>query len=250
MKEEWKFKGELLQEVDVLRNRLTQLEQVEHLKVDGKSKEPGQIIKAVFDGVAEGMLLADVEKKQFLTGNKAICQMLGYDQEEIANLRIMNIYPPEDLHHGVKQFEKQASGELMFAKDIPVKRKDGNIFYADIISIPLKFSGKSYLMSFLRETSPLETKSLQQDTSAGIYEHQLLTTTEIKILKSVVNGMSNKEIASLFHRSTRTIENHRAHLMKKLGVDNSVELVKRAVAMGLVDLQEEQRDEDYETSFE
>ena len=38
----------------------------------------------------------------------------------------------------------------------------------------------------------------------------------------------------------RTIENHCAHIMKKLGVDSSIELVKRTVEKRLVDLQEGQ----------
>jgi two-component system response regulator NreC len=57
----------------------------------------------------------------------------------------------------------------------------------------------------------------------------------------IIKGKSNKEIAKLFHRSIRTIENHRAHLMKKMGTDSPVKLVKRAVAMGLVDISGKQR---------
>jgi FixJ family two-component response regulator len=65
-----------------------------------------------------------------------------------------------------------------------------------------------------------------------------LTRTEKKILQLVIDGMSNKEIAFILHRSARTIEVHRAHLMHKLGVDNLVDLVKRVASMGLVDLEE------------
>ena len=65
-----------------------------------------------------------------------------------------------------------------------------------------------------------------------------LTHTEKKILQLVVDGMSNKEIANLLHRSARTIEVHRAHIMHKLGVDNLVDLVKRVSIMGLVDQKE------------
>ena len=49
--------------------------------------------------------------------------------------------------------------------------------------------------------------------------------------------MTCKEIAKLLHRSIRTVENHRTHLMNKLGVDNSVALVKKALEMELVELQ-------------
>lgn len=63
-----------------------------------------------------------------------------------------------------------------------------------------------------------------------------LTKTETTVLRRILNGKSNKEIAHLLHRSVRTIEVHRGHIMRKLGVDNIVQLVKRSAAMGLVEL--------------
>ena len=64
-----------------------------------------------------------------------------------------------------------------------------------------------------------------------------LTRTEKKVLQLVINGMNNNEIADLIHRSVRTIEVHRTHIMHKLGVNDVVSLVKRVALMGLVDLQ-------------
>ena len=63
----------------------------------------------------------------------------------------------------------------------------------------------------------------------------------MRIFELIVNGMGNKEIAGLLHRSIRTIELHRRRLMHKLNVDNSADLVKRAALMGLVDLSERGR---------
>ena len=242
MLEEWKAKGELLQELDNLRSHIARLEQAERKGIDGELEELGQRFRRIFDNVVEGVFFADLENKRFVTGNKAICQMLGYNVDDTTNLEMTSICPPEDSNHLIKQFEKQANGELVFRKDVPFRTKDGNLFYADIISVPLTFSGKIYLISFLRETSAWKVKSvLQQNTSLDSYASQPLTETEIKVLKSIVKGMSNKEIAQLFHRSIRTIENHRAHLMKKLNVDSSVELVRKAVTVGLADLSGEQR---------
>jgi PAS domain S-box-containing protein len=245
MMEEWKAKGELLQELDTLRSRIAQLEQAEHKGVDGELEELRQRLRRIFDNVAEGVLFADLENKQFVTGNKAICQMLGYDAEDTTILAMTSICSQEDSNHLIEQFGKQADGELVLRKDVPFRRKDGNLFYADMISVHLTFPGKTYFISFLSETSPRKVKSLlQQNTSLDSYASQPLTATEIKVLRSIVKGMSNKEIAKLFHRSIRTIQNHRAHLMKKLSVNSSIELVKRAVAMGLVDLPREQRREE------
>jgi len=241
MVQEWKAKGELLKELDFLRGRVKQLEQTEHEKRFKESNGAGQIFRAIFDDAAEGILFIDVENKQLVTGNKSICQILYYKEEEVGNLKVTDICLSEDPHHVIEQFEKQASGELALAKDVPIKRKDGSVLYADINSVPLTYAGRIYLMCFFSETLSRNAKSaLQQNTSLDSYASQPLTKTEIKVLKSIVRGMSNKEIAHLFHRSIRTIENHRAHIMKKLGVDSSVELVKRAVKMKLVDLPEAQ----------
>ena len=159
MLEEWKAKGQLLQELDALRSRVVQLEQAEGEKTGGQFEEPEQAFSAIFDNVAEGMLLADVESKQFVTGNKAICQMLGYKAEETRHLGVMDIYPQEDLDYVTEQFEKQVKGELTLVKNIPVMRKGGSIFHADISSVPVTLAGKKYLMSVVRESCARKTAS-------------------------------------------------------------------------------------------
>lgn len=63
-----------------------------------------------------------------------------------------------------------------------------------------------------------------------------LTKAERRILYHILSGNSNKQTASILHRSEKTIEVHRNHIMRKLGVDNVVALIKRSAAMGLVDL--------------
>lgn len=62
-----------------------------------------------------------------------------------------------------------------------------------------------------------------------------LTKTETIVLRLLMQGMSNRRIAYVLQRSERTIEVHRSHIMQKMGVDNIVDLVKRATAMGFVE---------------
>ena len=65
---------------------------------------------------------------------------------------------------------------------------------------------------------------------------KLLTKTEMKVLRLLLDGKSNKEIARLRHRSIRTIEDQRSCIFRKFGVDNLVDLTKRAAEKGLIDL--------------
>jgi FixJ family two-component response regulator len=89
---------------------------------------------------------------------------------------------------------------------------------------------------------PLETETflqkvgsiLQQNRDFNALMNMSLTKMEMKVLKLIVQGNSSKEIAFFLNRSRRTIETHRANVMKKLGVDNVVELIKQASLIGLV----------------
>jgi two-component system response regulator FixJ len=63
-----------------------------------------------------------------------------------------------------------------------------------------------------------------------------LSSAEMSVLSLVLDGKSSKEIARLLHRSTRTIEWHRSHLMQKLNAENMLDLAKRATALGLIDV--------------
>jgi PAS domain S-box-containing protein len=116
-------------------------------------KESEQRFKAIFDNAVDGMVLADLESKKFYTCNKMFSQMSGYSLEEIKNLGIVDIHPEKDLPYVTQQFEKQVAGEITLAEDIPVKRKDGSIFYADVNSSLITVSSKSYMMGIFRDTT-------------------------------------------------------------------------------------------------
>ena len=109
--------------------------------------------KTIFDNANDGIIMVDNETKKFDDCNNAICQMLGYSLEEIKNLGVADIHPKEDLPYVIEQFEKQARREIAVAKDIPVKRKDGSVFYSDINSTPITLAGKTYLLGLFRDVT-------------------------------------------------------------------------------------------------
>ncbi len=125
----------------------------EHKRAEEAIKESEHRFKAIFDNAADGILVADTENKKFFSGNRMLCQMLGYTEEEIKTLGVMDIHPEEDLPYVIDQFERQAKGEFTLASNIPVKRKDGSIFYADVNSFPIKLAGKTYLLGDFRDIS-------------------------------------------------------------------------------------------------
>ncbi len=78
-----------------------------------------------------------------------------------------------------------------------------------------------------------EMDELLEKTLVSIEISEPLTRRELEILKLIVSGRTNKEIARTLCRAQRTIEYHRNRLMHKLDAHNAADLVKRAIAMGI-----------------
>ncbi len=67
-------------------------------------------------------------------------------------------------------------------------------------------------------------------------EEPSLTTRELEVLQLIVNGKSNKEIATVLGLSANTVAVHRANIMQALGIHNTAEMVVYAIRKGLVSI--------------
>lgn len=86
-----------------------------------------------------------------------------------------------------------------------------------------------HLMSFQRVL-----KQMDSDQYDDAYKLKFkLSKREIDVLKLVIQGKTNREIADILFLSVFTIETHRKHLHQKLGVSNSIELLNKAQEMKL-----------------
>jgi DNA-binding NarL/FixJ family response regulator len=74
----------------------------------------------------------------------------------------------------------------------------------------------------------------QSDISAPHSNSIKLTKSEIKILDALGKGKSNKDVASEFNCSIKTIKNHLNNIFQKLGVDNRTEAVVKGIEKGII----------------
>jgi len=63
-----------------------------------------------------------------------------------------------------------------------------------------------------------------------------LTPREQEIMRLLAEGLSAKEIAKKLFISPKTVENHRSNIMNKLGLHSTMELVRYAAKLGLIDV--------------
>ena len=81
----------------------------------------------------------------------------------------------------------------------------------------------------------LDSQLNRPDTLKG-ERNAALTQRELQILQMIVDGKSNKEIASALELSANTVAVHRANMMDTLGIHKTAELVVYAIRNGLVNL--------------
>ncbi len=134
----------------------------ERKKADAALHESRDQLDAIFNSTKDGILVADIQSKTFLAGNHAIGEMLGYTFEEISQLKVDYIHPEKDLPQVVETFEKQAKLEIDLAADIPVLRKNGTVFYADITTSPVTINDKKCMIGIFRDVT--ERREIEQRT--------------------------------------------------------------------------------------
>jgi len=129
--------------------------------IEAALRESEEKFRTIFDRASDGILIADPITKHFLHGNATICSMLKYTEAEVASLTINDIHPPQELPHVLEEFKKQICGEKVLAESLPLLRKDGSVFYADVCSAPISIGGKNYLVGIFRDIT--ERKDAEQN---------------------------------------------------------------------------------------
>ncbi|MFH0764875.1 MAG: PAS domain S-box protein, partial [Calditrichota bacterium] len=127
--------------------------------------------RALFEGSADGILIADIETKKFVFANPTICRMLGYSESELLELNVSDIHPREALELVISEFEDQERGENTLAPNIPCLRKDRKIIYVDINTSMVMIGGRACNVGFFNDVTErrrLEEQLAQSQKMEGI----------------------------------------------------------------------------------
>ncbi len=117
--------------------------------------------RTLFDGAAEGIIVADAETKSFIYANPAICKMLGYSEQELTSMGVDDIHPKEHLPRVLAEFKAQAKGQKNLAVDMPCLCRDGSIKYALINTAKVILDSKKCVVGFFTDVT--ELRQTQQE---------------------------------------------------------------------------------------
>ena len=127
-------------------------------------------------------------------------------------------YVLKSIKAGADGYLLKGSSKEEFLKAVHTIANGGKYFSGDISSI--------LIGQLSNPTTAMETKQ-------SLDEELMITKREKEILKLLLSGKGNKEIAEALEISKRTAEVHRFNLMKKLKVKNLMELSNKATEYSL-----------------
>ena len=127
-------------------------------------------------------------------------------------------YVLKSVKAGADGYLLKGSSKEEFLKALQTISNGGKYFSGDISSI---------LIGQLTKPSLSVSKPISDD-------ELMITKREKEILKLLLSGKGNKEIAEVLDISKRTAEVHRFNLMKKLKVKNLIELSNKATEFSLL----------------
>ncbi|MDQ5988045.1 MAG: Sensor histidine kinase TmoS [Syntrophus sp. SKADARSKE-3] len=139
-------------------------EEIERIHAEAAMQLAEDKYRNIFENAVEGILIADLETRRFIDANPAICAMLGYSVEELTQLSVSDIHPIEALPDVILQFKALARREIKTAVEVPCKRKDGRVFFADINTSVMTLDGEKYNVGFFSDST--ERKQAKEELLA------------------------------------------------------------------------------------
>ncbi len=162
------------------------------------------------------LILAD---RVILRASLRVEAVFGWRPAEVEGQSIRLLYPgPTDYELIGERARKAMLATAVYRDERFMRRKDGQVVWMEGHGTALDREDPQRLAVWTYR--PLEAEG-----PAGA-----LTQTEKRIARYLVNGFTSKEIALAMGSSPRTVEVHRANMIRKMGVRNSFELVSRLLA--------------------
>ena len=142
----------------------------EQLRIEtAEHRQTAEQLQAIYDGMVDGLLIAQIATRRFVGANASMSRMLGYTQEELLALRVDDIHPADALPDVLERFQIQAENPLVVTGARPVLRKDGTVFYADITTNNIHYNGELCAIGFFRDVT-----ERRKNHEALRREHQVL----------------------------------------------------------------------------
>jgi two-component system nitrate/nitrite response regulator NarL len=196
------------------------LENEANIEVVGEATDGLEALKIV-ETEQPDLLILDIRMPN-LTGIEVVEKLRS--QNNLVKIVMLSMHESEEyvlksIRAGADGYLLKGSSKEEFLKAVHTVANGGKYFSGDISSILI---------------GQLSNPVAAMESKQSLDEDMMITKREKEILKLLLSGKGNKEIAEALDISKRTAEVHRFNLMKKLKVKNLMELSNKANEFSLI----------------
>ena len=193
------------------------LERQPGIEIVGEANDGREAVR-VAEATDPDVVIMDIAMPM-LNGIEATAQMVKRNPD--IGVIILSMHSDEDyllsaLNAGAKGYLLKDSAEVDLVRAIQAVNKGTPFFSPEI--------AKTMLEDYMRF---LQQRNLQDS-------YDVLTDREKEVLQLLAEGKSNKEVAAILDVSINTVDTHRTHLMQKLNLHNTAEIVLYAVRKKII----------------
>jgi len=192
------------------------LETARDIEILGEASDGEEAVGLVRDLKPDVVLMdLGMPNADGIQATRAIKDACATTRVLILTMHADDVYIRQSLKAGACGYVLKNTKNLDLAQAIRSVARGGAVFSPDVAAL-------------LREAYLTAGERPVEDNLA------LLTDREREVLRAIAEGLTNRDIARQLDVSVNTVDSHRKHLMEKLGLHNTAEIVRFAVRKGLV----------------
>ncbi|MBJ2149377.1 LuxR C-terminal-related transcriptional regulator [Paracoccus sp. IB05] len=183
------------------------------------SSAPDDLAALAFLHAPEATLV--LRERVIRRANLAAGRVFGWDPGALEGCSMRVLYPGEtDFERLGQRAEEALRLKPMIRDERFMRRQDGQLVWMEGRGVTLTPKAPHRLAIWTYRV-------IETGAAPG-----LLTPAEMRVARHMVGGMTSKEIARVLDCSPRTVEVHRASMIRKLRVRNSFELIRSLLDSG------------------
>jgi len=175
MKDEDKTKDQLINELILLRQRITELERLETERK--RAEEWESKYRHLFENLNSAAFLADAETGHIIETNKQGEVLLGRTREEIIGMHQSELHPPGKAKEYRQRFATHVEKGRAADYDGEAIRKDGSIVPVNISAAPLTVGGKRLIIGLFHD---ITERKQAEEALQKLYAHERKLRQELE----------------------------------------------------------------------
>jgi len=180
---------------------------------------PGRLLTVAFENAPCAIVVT--RNRSVMECNEAFCELFGYEKNELLKQLTIKLYPSYEDYMTIGEFRyKELFQRGRCVDERLMKNKMGELFWCET-------QGNTLTLD-----SPFDL-AVWTFVKISVKEARLnsLSIREQEVSAYIANGYTCKELARQLGISHRTVEGHRAKIMKKLSCRNTAELVSKIIKL-------------------